>query len=451
MISVGEAFSLDKAVEAAGRAASPPSPKLSDQEEVALDYLDATVESGILKDFDGSIFDFRIPADFTTQAAVEALKRRYQDGGWLVSSFLLTNDAGDVVGFQVVFAPGKSRNSIKWDNLKEIESIAIATERQVKWKRAVPEKPRVLLVSDVPGWAFDQNMRDLAEYLSASFDFGFFYTENFFRGERPKWADWDVVYEAYHRNPPMGVPMERALGALRSQWFRPEKPEPPTVEDVALVNKYRGFQVAAWRNFEEIRERCPNAVYLTNPVNTRRFAPREREERRSLVVEWNGNARHRSLDGRYIKHFYDIVVPATQRAGVQLVAAEFSTTEGPMRKRSSAEMPDFYASADVAVCASEYEAASNSVMEAMAAGLALVATDVGNHRELRDAQVRAYGDSGILLVEGSVEAFAGALKLLSQTPARAREMGAINRAEIQERWSWDVWQERYADFLRMAL
>lgn len=308
-------------------------------------------------------------------------------------------------------------------------------------------KPRALLVSDVPGWAFDQNMHDLADHLADDFEFSHFYTQNWFQLiERPKWKEYDVIYECFHRNPPMGIPYSRTVGALRSEWFKPEKKGPPEADDIALVNRYRAFQVAVKRNYDELIDRCPNVVYLTNPVNMRRFSAQTPEH--AIIASWNGNAGHQS-NGVLIKHFHDIVVPACKRAGVPLVAAEYNTSSGPMRRRAPIEMPAFYQQASVALCASEYEAASNSVMEAMASGLALIATDVGNHREMRDEQLKVFGDTGIILVERNVEAFSRALSAL--TPARAREMGEINRREIQERWSWDAWRDRYRDFLLKAI
>jgi len=88
-------------------------------------------------------------------------------------------------------------------------------------------------------------------------------------------------------------------------------------------------------------------------------------------------------------------------------------------------------------------------MEAMASGLALIATNVGNHEEMRDSQLQNFGDTGILLVPRSVEAIQAAIESLS--PERAAEMGRINREEIRLRWSWDAWCDRYTDFFRMAL
>ncbi|SRR5579862_1384749 len=404
---------------------------LDEEEEDCLDYLEASIESSIHNTFDGGILDLRVPAGFASDNVINALKQRAEAAGWLIGIYEHLSDSGKRREIQVVFAPPRR-----------------STSAAQKISRPPPcKRPKVLLVSDVPGWAFDQNMKDLAEYLADDFEFEHFYTENWFKGERPDWSKYHVIYEAYHRNPSMGIPTDRLLGAMRSQFFKPEKPGPPDDEDIKSVNRCRAFQLSAKRNYDELIDRCPNIVYLTNPVNMRRFPPPPKHNK--IVASWNGNAMHKAMDGRVIKGFYDFVIPSCIRANVPLVAAEYGTVEGPRRRRTSAEMTDFYRQSNVALCASAYESASNSIMEGMASGLALIATDVGNHRELRDKQLDDFGDSGILLVDRSVDMFAGALREL--TPKRAAEMGNINRKSIIKDWSWDVWKERYRDFIRSGL
>lgn len=307
--------------------------------------------------------------------------------------------------------------------------------------------PRVLLVSDVRGWAFDQNLRDLAAHLGDRFRFEFWYIRDYLdHGTVPEMSRFNAVFTPYHRwNVDRLLPWDRLLGSLRAAFFRPEVPGPPTAEDVALVNRFRAFHTVNRVNQDQLRERCPRAVYLTNPVDVRRFeAPAE--DRTDLVAVWNGNARHINGAGVDVKGLHPIVVPACKEAGVRLELAEFHTCRLP-----PSEMPAFYRRGTVAVCASLYEGASNSVMEAMASGLAVVATDVGNHREMQESQRENLGGSGIILVERSVSAISAALSRLREDPAEVRRMGALNRAEIATRWSWEAWADRYAQFIRMAL
>jgi len=87
----------------------------------------------------------------------------------------------------------------------------------------------------------------------------------------------------------------------------------------------------------------------------------------------------------------------------------------------------------------------------MASGLAVVATDVGNHREMYESQLNNFGESGMLLVDRSVDSIAAALTQLKKDPARIAAMGAINREEIATRWSWTAWHQAYSKFLRMGM
>lgn len=407
----------------------------------ALEYLDACAESALHEHgFDGRPFEFRIPDGAAPPEAIAALRARWEapvgpnGERWIVGTFPARDDATGAPAVQLVFAA------------THVQVGARTVQRTPRPPRS--GRPRVLLIADVRGWAFDSNLTDLIRALGEEFEFDRFYTEDWWKGARPDWGQWDVIYECYHANPAMGIPLDRALGALRSQWFDGRTREPPTAANIAMVNQYRAFHVAALRNYNELRAYCPRAVYLTNPVDMQRF-PHATHARQTIVASWNGNALHRTPDGVSVKHFYDVIVPATQAAGVPLVAAEYGTPEGPWRRRTFEEMPDFYRQANVALCASEYEAASASVMEAMASGLAVLATDVGNHRELMESQIQHLGDSGIVLLDGTVDAFTRALRELP--PGRVAEMGALNRAEIAARWSWAAWRDRYRDFLRSGL
>lgn len=308
---------------------------------------------------------------------------------------------------------------------------------------------KVLLLCDVRAWAFDQNLRDLAEYLSDQFEFSISYVaEWFFAGGRtnhlmPDFDTYDVIYVPYHR---WGIdhllPWEKCLGSLRAQQLFPERKRDIGPEEIDLVNKFAAFHVVNKTSYEVFKPHCPRLFYLTNPVNTQRFV-RPIEPIKELVASWTGNAAHTNASGEDVKGFYPVVVPACKMAKVKLQYAEYTAC-----RLSPDEMPGFYQSGNVTLCASSYEGASNSILEAMSSGHAVIATDVGNHREMMESELEHYGDTGIVLVERSVAAFIEAINELKAQPDRITEMGRINREEIQRVWSWDVWAERYAEFLR---
>ena len=178
----------------------------------------------------------------------------------------------------------------------------------------------------------------------------------------------------------------------------------------------------------------------------RRFPHATRHDGEEVVFEWNGNAGHSNATKEDVKGYYTIIVPAWREADVRLNVAEYSTCKLPFE-----EMHEFYCKSNVALCASSYEGCSSSVLEAMACGLAVIATDVGNHREMQESQVAEYGESGILLVDRSTYSFTRAMEELVSDPKRVARMGELNRMEIIRAWSWDAWAERFAAFLRKGL
>ena len=87
---------------------------------------------------------------------------------------------------------------------------------------------------------------------------------------------------------------------------------------------------------------------------------------------------------------------------------------------AEAEVGPLLARADVVVLPSLHEGMSNAVMEAMAAGRPIVATDVGGTAELLDGR-------GILVPPGDPLALADAIERLLTDPAFASRLGGRAR------------------------
>jgi glycosyltransferase involved in cell wall biosynthesis len=94
------------------------------------------------------------------------------------------------------------------------------------------------------------------------------------------------------------------------------------------------------------------------------------------------------------------------------------------------DLPSCYAGSDLVVQTSDNEGTPVSLIEAGAAGLASVSTDVGGVRT-----VIADGQTGLLCATDDDEALAGAITSLLDDPARAAEMGTKARARCRELFS----------------
>jgi glycosyltransferase involved in cell wall biosynthesis len=97
------------------------------------------------------------------------------------------------------------------------------------------------------------------------------------------------------------------------------------------------------------------------------------------------------------------------------------------------DVPRLLAVADVYVNSSLLEGTPVSVLEAMAAGLPIVATSVGDTPYLLDSA------SGILVPPAQPDALAEALTGLLQDPERCSSMGRAARARVEKEFSPQAW------------
>jgi glycosyltransferase involved in cell wall biosynthesis len=103
------------------------------------------------------------------------------------------------------------------------------------------------------------------------------------------------------------------------------------------------------------------------------------------------------------------------------------------------DMAAVLASMDVAVLASDSESLSNVILEAMAAGLPVVAFSVGGNSELLSHQ------RGALIPAGNEAAFANAVQNLLADAAFRQRLGSSAQQFAQENFSLDRVRQRYVE------
>jgi glycosyltransferase involved in cell wall biosynthesis len=102
------------------------------------------------------------------------------------------------------------------------------------------------------------------------------------------------------------------------------------------------------------------------------------------------------------------------------------------------DVPKILNALDTYVLASESEGMSNTILEAMACGLPVVATAVGGNVELVD---RA---RGLLVPPHNPKLLADAISLLLGAPARRETMGKLARQRVEEHFSLEAMAQNYA-------
>jgi glycosyltransferase involved in cell wall biosynthesis len=103
------------------------------------------------------------------------------------------------------------------------------------------------------------------------------------------------------------------------------------------------------------------------------------------------------------------------------------------------DMPAILASLDVAVLTSDSESLSNVILEAMAAGLPVVAYGVGGNSELLSRQ------RGALIPAGDETSFADAVEKLLLDSALRQQLGRNALQFAQENFSLDRVRQRYVE------
>ena len=102
------------------------------------------------------------------------------------------------------------------------------------------------------------------------------------------------------------------------------------------------------------------------------------------------------------------------------------------------DVPALLQSFDCFVLPSLAEGISNTILEAMACGLPVIATNVGGNGELLDA-----GQTGQLVPAADADAMASQILAYAHDPAAARAAGLAGRARVERLFSLDAMVERY--------
>jgi glycosyltransferase involved in cell wall biosynthesis len=126
--------------------------------------------------------------------------------------------------------------------------------------------------------------------------------------------------------------------------------------------------------------------------------------------------------------------------GLQRLTRELGLTDRVHLLGLRQDVPALLRQTDLFALASHTEAFGISVVEAMAAGKAVVATDVPGLRE-----IIVHGQTGLLVAAQDPAAFADALERLLRDAALREAMGQAGRARAEQNYSLAACAAAYED------
>jgi glycosyltransferase involved in cell wall biosynthesis len=190
--------------------------------------------------------------------------------------------------------------------------------------------------------------------------------------------------------------------------------------------------------------RAKKMVTIWNAVDTRRFAfralaPTPDGFAIGMVARFEPGKGHEIL----LRAFRRIREPLPQshlhffgdgstRPSIESLAGDLGVSDHVTFHGMVADMEVRYADLDVVVLPSDSEACPLSLLEAMACGRPVIASDVPGAREIVEP-----GVTGLLCPAGDAEAFADAIAALAKDRGRIAAMGRAGRERVETRFNAD--------------
>jgi glycosyltransferase involved in cell wall biosynthesis len=228
---------------------------------------------------------------------------------------------------------------------------------------------------------------------------------------------------------------------------------------VVPSQRLRSIATSLWKIPEEKIRLIPNGIPLD------RFAPGERDPELRARLGIPAGAVVAGMVGslRPVKNFHRLLDACAGASGVHLLVVGDGEERPALERRAAA--PDlegrvhfagyqadpapFYRAMDLFALASDSEQMPLCLVEAMASGLPVAATDVGDVRAMLPAEQAPY------LVKMDGAGTAGALgdriAALARDPEARRALGRLNRRRAEDRFAFEAMRAAYGEVYASAL
>lgn len=289
------------------------------------------------------------------------------------------------------------------------------------------EPLRVRILYDVEGWAWWHRAHRIKEGVSSRIRLDINQMDEPFDHEP---YDFVMIFDPYLVDRVAGVPARKLIVGCSCPKFLDHAD--------ALLQSHRciGGVVNSREMFNQSTIK-DGLFCCQNGVDTELFRP-ARKRPAKLIGCWIGNSNSAGNKG------LDIITAACRKSGVELIVLDRNAAKGTEGLMSQEEVRDrFYHKATFYLCASEWEGTPNPALEALACGLPVISTRVGNMPELVVEGYNGY------LTDRTVASVAKAIRKLGKADLAAMSRNA--RASVENGWNWRQQATKYeAMFLKLA-
>jgi len=200
-------------------------------------------------------------------------------------------------------------------------------------------------------------------------------------------------------------------------------------------------------------------MMLENGVDTRRFnrfmLPDTSKKR--VRIGCVANLRPvKNIDGlmraakialeRFPNLVFEVAGEGEERATLERLHSELGLGDRFRLRGSVDDVAAFLRTVEIAVLPSHSEGMSNALLEAMSAGRAVIATDVGANANLVE-----HDKSGLIVPPGDESAIVDAIGVYLAKPLRAAAFGAAARTRIEKNYSRDAMIQRFEEFYQKVM
>ena len=293
----------------------------------------------------------------------------------------------------------------------------------MKGMKIKENRPRVLLIADVCGWAWWNKSHYLQAYLAEDYDIKVICLIGPEQsGINPRGFDLYVTYGYSYVLRLHQVPKAKRVTGITAH--RP----------LEMLKNYMLFADHVHANskmlMNELRQIFPNQDnihYVPNGVDEQIFTEIQPIKTDGKLVAGHVGKRCAA------KHQDDIILPVLRDSGVESATNLLDYTN----KKPYCEMADFYNKMDVFIVASEEDGTPNPALEAAACGRPIISNRIGNMPEfIKD------GYNGFI-VGLKPEEYKEKLEYLKNNRDHLIEMGKNARKTVEENWTWKKQAENY--------